>query len=191
MSTLGLSEQRRKSRTVSLFPSPQSSVLCLFHFPRNIRLYKYISQRNEVIAVADVAITLVGPFLTSAVVGDVVCCYLPSHLYSTKVHSGPLPHTQRHSERWDIKQRCCCVLWDSRTASCLFNFYVRILLVEHTYGSERFHLTNLGDTTAHISTTAQSPATVSTTQGRNAPTNSAACSTREVRQRGLQLVSPH
>lgn len=58
-----------------------------------------------------------------------------------------------------------------------------------TTGSEC--LTNLGNTTTHISMMVESPAAVSTTQGCSAQTNTAACLTREVRQCGLQQISPH
>lgn len=58
-----------------------------------------------------------------------------------------------------------------------------------TTGSEC--LTNLGNTTTHISVMVQSQAAVSTTHGCSAQTSTAACLTREVRQRDLQQISPH
>lgn len=139
---------------------------------------------------ADVAVALVGSRLTSTVVCDFVSRYFPSHLYPTSVRSDPLSHSQCHSERQYIEERRCCVLWDSCTAFCLSDFSVRILHL-NTLGSERSHLTNTENITTHISMTVQSPAVVSTAQGCCAPTNTAAYSTREARQRGLQQISLH
>ena len=125
-------EPRRKSRE-SLFS--QTLNFCPFCFLLFKLVYpcKLSNQQNEVIAVAEVALTLFDFFLTSIAVCDFVFHYLPSHLYPAKFHSHPIPHSQRHSERRYNKERRCCVHWDSATAFCFSNIYVRIPSVESTW----------------------------------------------------------